>query len=583
MQCFATRLRWPFLVLISLTTLTVCSPASPTLAPTRQPLDRGSPTVSQHTVSPSAISTGVVINEPQQTLGTSFYNITDEDLVDVTKNQSCFAINQGLYDARCWNILNVEVYLNDPIIGWNQTVPICGVRGDPEKWKSSSTCCDPTEPWSTCFLRLATLNPGLDCTSLETPLCSFGSKEIVARSIAPQVHYVLKNIICKSQTSSAAASVCVSRSAPTNTEIALNKFFSVYWTALQFAISSASFIVRPLILRMDPYERTTWPGSAILVMFTFALAYIGVPQIQLWLYKFDKVRREAKDWVPFAASSFAISLQNSPPTTRMLIPHFPAGTVGSEDYQAAQLDDMLAKTAGPMEAIMTNALTQLMTDVPSFIHFVEGTSFALPFNFSLSASLTSLSPFPLAGQFSGPENPPLPEKTAGLTFALKTYMSSVALTANDWVIYPAVETYYDSFFDACPNPANSTAAQFNICSDESGVARYWSSDTHRLYLLRKQSDQLSQKYFDTTALLLDIIAYDWAALNVLFDGSYNCTAAGKQGTTGPIRFNWDGTLNIACTSQMTQVVGCNDYCPLLEDGSCPFLPNDGQCHGQTIL
>ena len=70
---------------------------------------------------------------------------------------------------------------------------------------------------------------------------------------------------------------------------------------------------------------------------------------------------------------------------------------------------------------------------------------------------------------------------------------------------------------------------------------------------------------------------------MLFDGSFNCTAAGRQGTSGPIQFNWDGTLNIACTSQMTQVVGCNVNCPLLEDGSCPFLPKDGQCHGQSIL
>ena len=210
MQCSAICPRWPLLVLISLTSLTVCSPASPTQAPTRQPLDRGSPTASQHTVSPTAISTGVDLDEPQPTLDTSFYNITDQDLVDVTKNQSCFAINQGLYDARCWNILNVDVYLNDPIIGWNKTVPICGVRGDPEKWKSSSTCCDPTEPWSTCFLRLATLNPGLDCTSLETPLCSFGPKEIVAPSIAPQVHYVLKNIICKSLIYFATAAACSS-------------------------------------------------------------------------------------------------------------------------------------------------------------------------------------------------------------------------------------------------------------------------------------------------------------------------------------------------------------------------------------
>ena len=125
---------------------------------------------------------------------------------------------------------------------------------------------------------------------------------------------------------------------------------------------------------MDPYEKTVWPGSSILVMFTLALAFIGVPQVQLWLYKFDKIRKEASAWVPYAASAFAISLQNSPPTTRMLIPHYLAGTVESEDYQTAELDEMLSRTAGPMQAMMTNALTQLMSDVPSFIHFVECTS-----------------------------------------------------------------------------------------------------------------------------------------------------------------------------------------------------------------
>lgn len=187
-----------------------------------------------------------------------------------------------------------------------------------------------------------------------------------------------------------------------------------------------------------------------------------------------------------------------------------------------------------------------------------------------------------AGQFSGSEDISLPEKTAGLNFALKTYMTSIAMTVNGWLVAPTTDTFYDSFPDACKYGSEGPGSEYNICSDEKGGASYWSPDTGRLYYLYKDEfmDDTSAPV-DTLNLLLDIINHEWAALNVLFDGSFNCTAGGQSGVQD-VSFNWDGSLNIACTSQLTHVIGCASYCPPLADGSCPFRTKDGQCNGQSM-
>lgn len=336
-------------------------------------------------------------------------------------------------------------------------------------------------------------------------------------------------------------------------------------------MSQALVIIRPLILRMDPFKKVIWKWSNLLTMLSFGLAFIGVPSVTVWLLKFG---RDISTKVPIAAGIFAVSLEASPMTIRLLLPNVQG--LQSQLVQEAELDDMLSRAAQPLEQMMNNALHFLMTDLPSFVRFVE-----CELN---CAQLQEKTLTNSAGQFSGPGEISLPEKTAGLDFALKTYMTSVALTANGWLVSPDTQGFYDSFADACPQSTDGLGSEYNICSDHTGAASYWSPDTGRLYSLYKPDD-LSQvnegTHFDTTDLLLDIVNHEWAALNVLFDGSYNCTAGGQHGVED-VSFNWDGSLNIACTSQLTQIVSCREYCPVLSDGTCPFREDDGQCNGQNV-
>ena len=170
----------------------------------------------------------------------------------------------------------------------------------------------------------------------------------------------------------------------------------------------------------------------------------------------------------------------------------------------------------------------------------------------------------------------LPQKTAGLDFALKTYMTSVSMSTNGWLVHPDTNGYYDSFLDAC-DWGEGPGWPYNICSDNNGRAFYWSPDTGRTYSLFK-ADVREGEHSDTLNMLLDIVNNEWAALNVLFDGSYNCTAEGHDSIES-VRFNFDGSLNIACTSQLKHLIGCRDFCPPLENGTCPFRVTD-TCNGE---
>ena len=85
--------------------------------------------------------------------------------------------NAGTYDSSCWNTLDIMSYLTN--------------------WKATTTC-GPSEPWSTCFLRLATQQNSYDCTQISTqkcPLLSSMQLEGLDASIASQVNYVALNIV----------------------------------------------------------------------------------------------------------------------------------------------------------------------------------------------------------------------------------------------------------------------------------------------------------------------------------------------------------------------------------------------------
>ena len=99
--------------------------------------------------------------------------------------------NLEIYDSSCWNALNIMPYLTN----WKATTPAC-TDADRSAGQTSS-CCVASEPWSTCFLRLATKNVGAyDCTQLLTNSCVFpiDLDPALDPTIASQVNYIVLNI-----------------------------------------------------------------------------------------------------------------------------------------------------------------------------------------------------------------------------------------------------------------------------------------------------------------------------------------------------------------------------------------------------
>ncbi len=107
------------------------------------------------------------------------------------------------YDSSCWNTLNIMTYLTN----WKATTPTCTAAENSAG--QTLSCCRASEPWSTCFLRLATkqLN-AYDCTQLAPaqsgPACSLGGAGEgraftldpgLDPTIASHVNYVTLNII----------------------------------------------------------------------------------------------------------------------------------------------------------------------------------------------------------------------------------------------------------------------------------------------------------------------------------------------------------------------------------------------------
>ena len=101
-------------------------------------------------------------------------------------------INNAAYDSSCWNALNIMPYLTN----WKTATPTCT---DADNSAGNTVgCCIASEPWSTCFLRLATRKANAyDCTQIGTTSCSFPAllDPGLDPTIASQVNYIVLNIM----------------------------------------------------------------------------------------------------------------------------------------------------------------------------------------------------------------------------------------------------------------------------------------------------------------------------------------------------------------------------------------------------
>ncbi len=322
----------------------------------------------------------------------------------------------------------------------------------------------------------------------------------------------------------------------------MNQFFSTYFTALQYATGPASLAISAIVNELDPPKPKDagLPLFDILTALSFGLAFLGAPTLAVGILDATWTNE-----VKYAAQAFIISMQQTPGFAKAL---YPSGTDDSKTVQIGQLSTDLGTTVDTLSHMINNAVTLLMSDLPTFVQFAQ------------------------SGKYSGMTSFSIPNETVGLDIALKTYLSSMAMGGNGWWADAFVGPYLrtDDRFKNCVFNDN------NICVDSIDNAMYLSPDTGRLYMLLHGGSGFADR--TPNQLAQDLVNNQWAPLNVLFDGAFNCTAKGKAGTTD-IQFTFNGTLDISCISQLPLYQGCAaalEYtvCPSpFKNGSCPFQMN----------
>ena len=252
------------------------------------------------------------------------------------------------------------------------------------------------------------------------------------------------------------------------------------------------------------------------------LAFLGAPSIAVSVLGLTTLARSA-------AQVLTISLQQAPSTAKAL---WPTGTQNSQSVQIGNLEAELGNSTNQLAEMINSAVQLLMSDVPTFVKFVE------------------------SGQYSGTESLSLPSKVEGLDYALRTYMTSEAMAQNNWRAttyigpYETIEDVENSVVGG--NGFSCTMGNNSVCTNQYGGAYYWSQTTGRVYQFvnTKAGPRVSEYQ-----LLQDTVDNNWAILEILFDGSFNCTQKGNFGNS-IVNFNWDGTLDIACISQLPVSIPC---------------------------
>ncbi|KAF6217756.1 hypothetical protein HO133_006583 [Letharia lupina] len=382
------------------------------------------------------------------------------------------AITSGL----CWEELHLAEYLTD----WHTNRPICStIYGTLE---DGANCCAPNEVWSTCFIRLAIGNHGYNCININEGTCPNFQ---VGASIAPQVRYIL------------------------GTMYNINNFFSNWNGALPYATLSALLINQPLVLEIDPIQKTNLLFSDLLSALTAGLSFIAAPELS--------------GLAGTAATALIKGLQAAPSVAKAI---WPTGTADSQSEQLANLDSYLSQIDQNFTTRITQGLYTIMSDVPSFNGFAS------------------------SGQFSGPNNLSLPADSDILALGLRTFILSSAMSANKWRAVTRSDLTMADVAGSVPGSGGSdcTFGSNNICTnskDETTV--FYSNSTARAYEV-----VLSGAGPDPTSFMNEIVNKEWSNLEQLFDGAYNCSfAPGGSGIGKPLSLFNGTAVDFACMSQLS--------------------------------
>ncbi|KAI4227931.1 MAG: hypothetical protein L6R36_002011 [Xanthoria steineri] len=440
----------------------------------------------------------------------------------------------AFFFSECWDILNVHDYLVNPETGWIATTRICQNSGGLNQDNNGANCCRDKEPWATCYLRLAIPGSDHDCTSTSVDRCDSAMLQDIKvdPSILPWVRYTVKNIY------------------------AINNFFVTYYLALQNAAGIVGNNIQKMIDVVDVVVEPAVPFQEILLSLAVGLAFLGAPSFATTLLGIKAIGLRA------SAQALVISSQQAPNIGRAL---WPTGTDQSRFIQTAELQLQLANISSSMSAMMDGGVRLLMTEPVSFVNYAD------------------------YGRYSGPnvtdtaEGSPLTVPSAGdaVAYALKTYLVSYSMWQNKW---------YATFKLGPYLTATDVKRAFNCDIDpETGLcgqtgAIYWSPYTYRVYSL---SCAGPDNALEPREMVKTILSYGWAPLSILFDGAFNCTSEGRAGSSA-VNFNYDGTLDLSCVSQLPMYTSCGAMCPTtLGNGSCLFgnigVVKPGYCDSYNSL
>lgn len=178
--------------------------------------------------------------------------------------------------------------------------------------------------------------------------------------------------------------------------------------------------------------------------------------------------------------------------------------------------------------MLNSGLELIMSDMPSFVEFAS------------------------TGMFSGSNSLSLPKEVNGLDVALKTFIVSNAMTSNGWHYTVTLGATRDDIASCVPGSGGNCCTWWTIDSSSSstpsmcGDSIWYSDATMRAFTLTN-----SNLLNGTVDLLNAVVENEWTTLPLLFDGAYNCSAAGNFGGS-PIQIEADGTIDLSCMSQLAE-------------------------------
>ena len=291
-------------------------------------------------------------------------------------------------------------------------------------------------------------------------------------------------------------------------DLAINNFFSTWYTAVQYATTIAGDSIGNITQLIDKEIDFNVLTNDVLSALTVGLPFLGlVGDIPTTIGK--------------TAGQFVLTaLQQAPAVAKAI---WPAGTTDSQVIQISQLSTHLGTLSTQVSNNLNAGLTVVESDLDSFLAFASTGVFSA--NLALS----------------------VPKQQTGLELAFNLYLVSTSLNSNAWHSARAVGVNPQTI-----NGKSSTeSGKINCASyDANGMCSYWyySPATSTAYTLVNAGSVA--KWTDPSPLLSTIFANGWTTGTALFDQAEACAAAGNEGK-GVINVDGpDGKLDLSCLSQL---------------------------------